>query len=109
MCFLKVYFFTLNKFKLKIKPFIGNKNKTLTKFSDFNKLFLFEKRNLLDLITKNVGKNITLVKSIYLGQKFRFGNQMIIIYKAIFYCQILGCKKIFLENNYNWYIRNKII
>ena len=109
LCFFTIYSFPLNKFKLKIKPFKENKNKALTNFSDFNKLLFSEKRNLLGFITKNAGKNITLVKSIYLGKKYRFGNQLIIIYKTIFYCQILGCKKIFLESNYNWYIRNKII
>ena len=52
---------------------------------------------------------MTIVKSIFLGQKKCFGNQLKIIYKTIFYCQILGCKKIILDKNNNWYIKNKII
>ena len=106
--FLKIYNKNLNIFELKFKP-IKKINNTILNSSDIHNLFLLEKKNLLDFITKNVGKNITVVKSIFLGQDFRFGNQLIIIYKTIFYCQILGCKKIFLENNYNWYIKNKII
>ena len=77
--------------------FKEKKKSKILKFSDFNKLILFEKKNLLNFISKSVGKNISVVKLIYLGQNYRFGNQLIIIYKIIFYNQILGCKKIFLK------------
>ena len=52
---------------------------------------------------------MTVVKSIFLGQKKCFGNQLIMIYKTTFYCQILGCKKIILDKKYNWFLKNKII
>lgn len=107
---LKIFYMFINKieFKYDLTKTL-KKNGKILKFSDINRLFLSEKKNLLDFISKNVGKNVSLIKSIYLGQKYRFGNQLIIIYRVIFYCQILGCKKIFLENNYIWYIKNKII
>jgi hypothetical protein len=38
-----------------------------------------------------------------------FGNQIILINLVIFFCEILGCKKIILDKNWNWFIKNKII
>ena len=70
---------------------------------------LLERKELLEFISKNIGKNISAVKSVFLGQFFHFGNQLILIYKTIFYCQILRCKRIILDKNYNWYIKNYII
>lgn len=108
-----IFYFLLNEFKLKnnliIKSYIERKKNILIKFLDSYKLILLEKKELLEFLSKNVGKNITVVKSIFLGQSFHFGNQLIIIYKTIFYCQILGCKKIILDKNYNWYIKKDII
>ena len=95
--------------KIIINPFIENLNNTLIKFPDFDKLILLEKKNLIELISIHTGKNLTFIKSIFLQQNFPFGNQLIIIYKTIFYCQILGCKKIFLDKNNMWYIKNLII
>lgn len=99
----------IKKFELKIKPFTENKNYKLIKFLDFKKLILLEKKKLIELISNSVEKNITMVKSIFLGQKKCFGNQLKIIYKTIFYCQILKCKKIILDKKYNWYIKKRII
>lgn len=86
-----------------------NKKNKLIKFPEFNKLILLEKKKLLEFISKSTGKKVIIIKSIFLDQKYRLGNQLIIIYKTIFYCQILGCKKVILDKNYNWYIKNKII
>ena len=33
----------------------------------------------------------------------------VILNKAIFYCEILGCKRILLNRNFYWFIKNKII
>ena len=45
----------------------------------------------------------------YLIQKLHFRNQLILIYKVNFYCQILRCQKIILEKHHNWFIKNTII
>jgi len=74
-----------------------------------NQLLLNEKKELLKFISNNTGKNITSVKSIYIKNNFNFGNQLILLNKAIFYCEILGCKKIVLDKKYFWYIKKKII
>lgn len=67
------------------------------------------KKQLLELISKSLGKNITSVKSIFLSHKFFFGNQILILNDIIFICEILGCKRIILDKRYYWYIKNKII
>lgn len=74
-----------------------------------NKLLLKEKKELLKFISNNTGKNITSVKSIFIKNNYNFGNQLILLNKAIFYCEILGCKRIILDKKNFWYIKNKII
>lgn len=76
--------------------------------SDKNLLIKLEKNNLLDFFSKGSGENITNVRQIFLGQKIHFGNQMTLLYKVIFYCQILKCKRIILDKNIYWYIRHQI-
>lgn len=68
-----------------------------------------EKKNLLEFISKSSKKNITFVKYIFFGNRQRFGNKMITIYNIIFYCKLLGCKKILLDKKKVWFIKNKII
>ena len=68
-----------------------------------------EKKELLEYISSTVGKKIEFVKCIFIGNRKRFGNKMRIIYKIIFYCKILRCKKIFLDRKKVWFIKNKII
>ena len=45
---------------------------------------------------KNINKDM-----IYLDMKYHFGNQLLIFNKLIFYCEIIGCKKIILEKLQN--------
>ena len=84
----------------------NNKNNNLP-----NKTLIeLEKRDLLKFISKSISKNISKVKQIFLGQKFRFGNQIKIISRVIFFCEILGCKNIILDkNSKNWFIKKKIV
>ena len=58
------------------------------------KINLSKKEKLLEFISKKVGKNVALVKYFFAGKKLRFGNKIAAIYNTIFYCQILGCRKI---------------
>jgi len=37
------------------------------------------------------------IDTVYFNVNFRFGNQMLIMNKLIFYCEIIGCKKILLN------------
>lgn len=67
-----------------------------------------EKEEILNMISKSVGRKITYINSIFLSQKLMFGNQVILINIIIFYCEILGCRKIILDENWNWFIKHKI-
>ena len=73
-----------------------------------NLLIKKEVSNLYGFLSKYHGRKITSIDSIFLSQKFRFGNQIILINKIIFYCEIIKCKKIILDKNWNWFIKNKI-
>ena len=46
--------------------------------------------------------------NVYLDYYLKFGNALIALNKAIFYCEIIGCKKIFVPIYNNYYIRNTI-
>ena len=67
-----------------------------------------EKKELLKHLSKKLNKNITHIESLFLDSFNNFGNQLAIINKAIFYCEILQCKQIILNKDYFWYITNKI-
>ena len=55
----------------------------------------------------NSGHEIKSVNTLFIKAKNRFGNQLIVIGKAIFYCSVLKCKRIILDK-YNWFIHNTI-
>ena len=84
-------------FRLKDKPQDQN-----------NILIQQEKQSLLNFFSNSTKRNITYVDTVFVTQNFNFGNQMIIINKIIFYCEILGCKRIILDKNINWFIKNRI-
>ena len=41
--------------------------------------------------------------------KCNFGNQLILLNKVIFFCEILGCERIILNKQYYWFIKNNIV
>ena len=92
--------YNLQKIYLTLKDKPKNENSILIKK---------EKNNLLYWISKRLGKNINNVKSIFIGAKLNFGNQLKIINNAIFFCEIIGCKHLILDSKPNWFIRNTII
>jgi hypothetical protein len=49
------------------------------------------------------------MENIYLKGKLRFGNDLVTLNNAIFFCEILGCKKLILEKFENFYIKHKIL
>ena len=67
-----------------------------------------EKRNILKKYSENVGHNLGSGINIFLDMKFNFGNQLLVLNKLIFYCEIIGCNKIILEKDNNIYIKNTI-
>jgi hypothetical protein len=95
---------------LYLKRLKNNKIINSTKqLNNNNKILSMEKDKLLKYISKSAGKKIRFVKYIFIGNKLRFGNKLINIYKIIFYCQILRCKKVFIDKTNTWFIKHKII
>ena len=87
----------VNEFlRLRDKPINGN-----------DSLILKERKSLLEFLSNNSNHKITKVDTLYLGINFHIGNQLILLGKAIFYCEILGCKRILLKND-KIFIKNKI-
>ena len=74
-----------------------------------NSIILKEKESLLKYISKSINKNISNLKTIFLDYKCHFGNQIILLNKVIFICEILGCKRIILNKDIYWFIKTKII
>ena len=61
---------------------------------------------LIIRLAKN--KNIS-IENIYLKGKLRFGNSLVSLNNAIFFGEILGCKKIILQKYKYFYIKHKIV
>lgn len=85
-------------FKIMMNSSIDALNNTIT----------LNKEKLLKLLSINVGQNISSVKTIFLSKNTIFENLIMIINKAIYYCEILQCKNIILDNKYYWFIKKKI-
>ena len=83
--------------------------KSLKNISYENISLLTEYRNtLLNIFSRNSKKNVTSVDNIYINFQFNVGNQLVLMNKVIFYCEILKCKKVILGPNNNVYIKNTI-
>ena len=83
--------------------------KSLKNISYNNSSFLEEYRDrILKKFSQKLSKNITSLDNIYIDYFLKFGNQLVLFNKAIFYCEIIKCKKIFVHPWNNIYIRNTI-
>lgn len=99
-----------------------NNNKTPIKLkfnssNDKKKFLLFLKRNdsisqrekIFQYLSKRNGKIISKIKKIFLTRNVRFGNMLIIIYRALFFCKMIGCKSIILNKEKCFFVQKKII
>ena len=99
-----------NETALIIKPFKKLDLKILMNSSTdtHNKNITLNKEELLKLLSKNVGKKLHSVKSIFLSKNSIFENLIMTVNNAIYYCETLQCKYIILDNKYYWFIKKKI-
>ena len=72
-------------------------------------LILKEKNSFLNFLSNSTGHKITSVDTIFLTQNYKFGNIIIILNKILFYCEIIKCKRIILNKDHTWYIKNNVI
>ena len=64
---------------------------------------------ILKLFSKKLlSKNATSIDNLYIDYPLKFGNQLVLFNKAIFYCEIIKCKKIFVPSWNNLFIENTI-
>ena len=78
-----------------------NKYSTLKNLNDT--LFVIkEKKSILELFSKFEGRNITSVDNIYFDTGCNFGNCIVLLNKILFYCEIISCKTIILDENKFW-------
>ena len=68
-----------------------------------------EKKCMFNNISNKVGKNITSIDTIYLNSRLKFGNQLLMMNKLIFYSELLGIKRIIIDPYNNLYIKNNIL
>ena len=73
------------------------------------KLLLKIKEKLLNKLSSYLNKNVTSLDVIFVIENGRFGNSLIALNNIIFYCELLGCKKIILNENKYWHIKKEII
>ena len=71
-------------------------------------LIIKEKLDILEKVSQKTRKNITSLNIVYYDEFNRYGNQLIAFNKLIFYSEILGIKKIIIDNDNLIYIRNNI-
>ena len=64
--------------------------------------------NILKLFSEKLSKNVTSIDNLYIDYYLKFGNQLALFNKVIFYCEIIKCKKIFVHPWNNFYIHNTI-
>ena len=71
--------------------------------------FLEEKSKLLKSMNEFAKvKNFKKLNTIYLTKTANFGNRMQMLNNIIYYCEIIGCKNLYLNPNKNWLIKNNI-
>jgi len=87
------------------KEFLNYKDKPK---NESDPLIQKEKKEILEKYSESVGGKLMPGINIFVDLKFNFGNQLLVLNKLIFYCEIIGCKKIILEKDNNIYIKNTI-
>jgi len=109
--YLKFIFIIFELFSLKY--FAMNKSSFISNLPEniFNNpiIFKFAKQNLINEIYKKLRKNLFNINLIYISGSLRFGNFLIAINNAIIVCELLGCKKIIIQNNNKLFINHKIL
>jgi hypothetical protein len=85
-------------------------NRFLEKMDHINQdLILKEKQEFINFIQKHTrgnssSINLQKIKYIFIGTRTSYENLLLILSKAVFYCEIVGCKKIILDKRYYWFI-----
>ena len=85
-------------------------NMTLKEHQSFanDSLINIEKINFFRFLSRQIGKKVTFVDTIFYTVKRRFGNSLCNLNRLMFYCEIVRCKKIILDKAIYWFINSAI-
>jgi hypothetical protein len=85
-------------------------NITLKEHQSFvnDSLINIEKKNFFRFLSRQIGKEVTFVDTIFYTVKRRFGNALCNLNRLMFYCEIVRCKKIILDKAIYWFINSSI-
>ena len=83
-----------------------NNNQKFTSL-ETNENLLDEKSYILEQFSKFMNRKITYVDTLVLIKDWNFGNRMISLNNAIYYCEILRCKEILVSRRFS-FIKNPI-
>ena len=67
------------------------------------------KEKFIQKFSAKCHKDFRYVKNVVVMKSFCFGNQMIALNNIIYYCEMLGIKNLYLNSQYDFYIKNDII
>lgn len=65
------------------------------------------KQDILNLYSSLFHKNYKNIDTIIFSKNMQFGNAMFVINNLIYYCEILGCKYLYISKDY-WFIKKPI-
>ena len=63
---------------------------------------------MFEILSRRANKTITSLDDVYIGYYYNLGNSLLAINKVIFYCEILKCKRILLNECQSKFIKNTI-
>ena len=97
--------YLIKEYKNYLEMFLNLKEKPVN-LND--SLIIEEKENIFQFISKTINKNVSSFKKIIFSTGANFGNILLCLNKLIFFCEIIGCSEITLQNNAFWFIKNPI-
>ena len=87
-------------FKFNIIKLYNTKKEKISINEQNNKNNIKLRKQMFKLLSKISNKTITSLDDVYLGNFYRLGNSLLALNKVIFYCEIMQCKRIFLNKYY---------
>lgn len=115
---IKLLKYTLSRVSEKYHNYKYNENKRfkkyyyLNEYSENPKIKQKFRSTFFEIISKIKKKNITKIDIFFISRNNPFGNNLVCINNAIFYCEILGCNTIILKEkgiSRRWLIKNVYI
>ena len=67
------------------------------------------KNDLLNDINRFSNKKFNKINTFFVQENVAFGNLIIDLNNVIYYCEVLECKNIYLNQAYNWTIKDNIV